>query len=379
MKILVNASTLVVGGGIQIGVSFIQKALEESRFEWRFLVSQEIYLAFSSQIQSDERIVCIPISPAKLGSKSKKQILKIEEAWKPDIVYSIGFPSYIRFKQPEIGRYTNPWEINNKPLPWNLYPRWIERIKIKMGIWYRQYWARNAEFIETQTEAARLGISRRVRFPLTKIKVIPNSPNKIFLDAGKYKRESNKNDVSRIFCLAAPYPHKNLKIIPQVARILKDKFGSTPLFILTIPETNEQWMNIKREALRLGVETQIENLGKICLEQCLAFYNKSDIVFLPTLMEIFSATYLEAMAMGVPIVTTDLDFAHDNCGDAALYCSPNDASDAAKKIYTLLSDETLKNDLINKGMLKLQSYPENNKKYKLLFEWFEEIIKKNRT
>lgn len=378
MKILVNASTLVVGGGIQIGVSFIQKALEEPHFEWRFLVSQGIYLALSTQIQSDERVVCIPVSPAKLGSKSKKQILKIEADWKPDIIYSIGFPSYIRFKQPEIGRYTNPWEINNKPLPWHLYPRLIDRLKIEMGIWYRQYWARKAEYIETQTEAAKLGISRRVRFPLTKIKVIPNSPNKIFLEAGKDKGENILNEVPRIFCLAAPYPHKNLKIIPQVARILKEKFGSTPLFVLTIPETNEQWMNIKNDAIRLGVETQIENLGKISLEQCLACYKKSDVTFLPTLMEIFSATYLEAMAMGVPIVTSDLDFAHDNCGDAALYCAPNDASDAAKKIYTLLSDESLKKDLINKGMLKLQSYPENNEKYKLLFDWFEEIIKENR-
>ena len=39
--------------------------------------------------------------------------------FKPDLVYSIGYPSYINFNNVELGRYTNPWEINSEPLPWH--------------------------------------------------------------------------------------------------------------------------------------------------------------------------------------------------------------------------------------------------------------------
>lgn len=376
MKVLVNASTLIVGGGIQIGVSFIQRAFEESRFEWRFLVSLGIYEALSALIQSDERIICIPVTPAKLGSKSKKQILKIEADWKPDIVYSIGFPSYIRFKQPEIGRYTNPWEINNKPLPWHLHPGLFDRVKIEMGILYRQYWARKAEYIETQTEAARLGIEKRVRFPKERVKVIPNSSNKIFIEAGEQiLKTEGSGELKHIFCLAAPYPHKNLASIPDVALELKRSFGLEPLFMLTIPEGGPVIEEIKRKSAKLGMASQVKNLGKLKLEECLDYYRKSDLVFLPTLMEVFSATYLEAMAMRVPIVTTDLDFAHDNCGDAALFFKPDDPKDAAIKINEVLTNNNLQKDLIGKGIRKLRSYSDNKEKYKQLFDWFEAIIK----
>ncbi len=195
MKILVNATTLVVGGGIQVGVSFIQVAIKEKRFEWKFLVSKGIFDSLLPDIRNKHHVICIPVSPAKiiLGKKSKIKILRICKDWKPDIIYSIGFPSYIHFKQLEIGRYTNGWEINKKPLPWKLYPKISDRIKIWLAILYRQIWARRATYIETQTEAAKKGIVERVRFPTDRIKVIPNSPNKIFIDAGKANKKFLQN------------------------------------------------------------------------------------------------------------------------------------------------------------------------------------------
>lgn len=377
MRILVNATTLVVGGGIQVGVSFIQMAVQSARFEWRFLVSKGIYDSLDVNIRNLEFIICIPVSPAKLidGRKSRKKILKISRDWDPDLIYSIGFPSYIRFKQTEIGRYTNPWEINSKPLPWNLYPRIRDRIKIKLGIWYRHFWARKASYIETQTEAAKLGIIHRVGFSQDKIKVIPNSPNQIFIEAGRSRIERPAGIEKYVFCLAAPHPHKNISIVPEVAEILNKKYGLRTIFWLTFPEEDDVMNRIIEKSIALNVEHQIINLGKLKLEECLDFYRKADLVFLPTLMEIFSATYLEAMAMGVPIVTTDLDFAHDNCGDAALFFRSNDIEDAAAKIYEVLTEWQISSELVKQGYAKLNSYPSNVLKYTKLFDWFEEIIK----
>jgi glycosyltransferase involved in cell wall biosynthesis len=77
-----------------------------------------------------------------------------------------------------------------------------------------------------------------------------------------------------------------------------------------------------REARRYSVSDSIFNVGWLTLSECIDWYNRSDIVFLPTLLETFSATYLEAMRMGRPIVTCDLDFARDICKDAAAYFPP---------------------------------------------------------
>jgi hypothetical protein len=122
MKILVNASGLVVGGGIQIGVSFIEVAVKRKGIEFLFVVSKGIYDNLDLELIEKYNIHCCEISPSHpiKGYGSRKLIRRLEREFNPSFIYSLGFPSYIRFSNPEVGRYTNPWEINPEPLPWNV-------------------------------------------------------------------------------------------------------------------------------------------------------------------------------------------------------------------------------------------------------------------
>lgn len=377
MKVLVNASTLVVGGGIQIGISFIEEAIAESRFKWHFVISPAIMKALPYTLKDEANFTVIETSPAKIikGYKGRHEIKKLCREWAPDLIYSIGFPSYISFDKIEIGRYTNPWEINLDILPWEVYPSLLDRIRIQLGIWYRQYWAKKAAYIETQTEAAKLGIVKRLGFQSNKVMVVPNSPNPIFISSDSVVDLAETNSSLKVFCLAAAYPHKYLIFIPEVAYNLKEIYGVEPTFYVTIPESGKLWKDLFVRSIELGVGHQILNLGVLDLEACKKQYSASDLVFLPTLLEVFSATYVEAMAMGVPIVTTDLAFARDNCGDGARYFERHNAEDAASKIYEVLTDKNLRFDLIGKGKEKLNTYPGIKQKYNALFNWFEQIIK----
>jgi glycosyltransferase involved in cell wall biosynthesis len=92
-------------------------------------------------------------------------------------------------------------------------------------------------------------------------------------------------------------------------------------------------------------------------------YKSADICLLPTLLETFSATYPEAMAMGLPIVTTDLGFAHDVCDDAALYFRPQDAQAAADCILRLVDDPQLWTQQIARGKEILKRYPTPQERY----------------
>ncbi len=379
MKILVNASTLVVGGGIQVGVSFIENVIKNNDFEWLFLVSEGIYLNLSDQLKNDSRIKCVKTSPSRVfsGIKSRKFIKQIARRFKPSIVYSVGFPSYISFKEIEIGRYTNPWEFNDDPLPWHTVSGLHRKIIVKLGIIYRRLWARNADYIETQTEAAKRGISKKIFFPKRNIKVIPNSLNKLFLQEKEkieFPEDSSKKE-NLIFCLSAPYEHKNLDLIPLVANVLKNKHKLSVQFILTIPEDSSLWMKINTLAKKLEVSELISNVGVLKIKDCLYYYKKSKLVFLPTLLEVFSATYLESMALKVPIVTSDLSFARDNCKDAALFFEAGNANDAALKIKQLITDKELYKQLINKGERVLSEYPSIDEKYQDLLNYFKKIIR----
>ena len=81
-----------------------------------------------------------------------------------------------------------------------------------------------------------------------------------------------------------------------------------------------------------------------------------DIVLMPTLLEIFSTTYLEAMYMQVPIIASDMGFARDICWDSALFCSPLNAKDYAEKILMLSENSNLRNELITKGTENLKRF-----------------------
>lgn len=371
MRIIVNAATLVVGGGVQVGITFIENALIRDEHTYLFLVSKAIYDALICKFESDNRLILIEKSPAHPlnGYRSRKIIKNAVSEFKPDIVYSIGFPSYISFSTFEIGRYTNPWEINPEPLPWHLYDNIVTKVKIKLGIKYRQFWAKKADRIETQTQAAKEGIHKRLEYPLEQIFVVPNSANNIFQE-NCISDDKPLNDDLIIFCLAAGYPHKNLDIIPFVAKELQDRYGISACFVVTLDEGSELLSEIYSDAKKLNVTDLIKNVGKLDLFGCLEQYSKSKIVFLPTLLEVFSATYLEAMAVGRPIITSDLSFAHDNCGDAALYFKPGDYVDAAKNIYDLVDDQKLYAEQVAKGRAKLNEYPTVSEKYDILFNHF---------
>jgi len=378
MKVSVNATTLIIGGGIQLGVSFIEYATRNSNIEWQFLISEEIFSNLEMELKNDPRIIVVKKSPAKIfqGYKSRIQIKCMIKKFIPDIIYSLGFPSYIVFKQTEMGHYTNPWEINPEPLPWQTIDGLINRLITRLGILYRIMWARRANFIETQTEAAKLGISKRAHYSLDNIFVVPNSPNSIFVKQGEKIKDIGKlfEKENNVFCLSAPYGHKNLDLIPFVASKLKHDFKYQVKFILTIPPKSKLWIDILEKSNKLNVSEYIDNVGPLKLSDCIDFYKKSKIVFLPTLLEIFSATFLEAMAMKVPIITTNLEFAHDNCKNAALFFNHGDAKHAASLIYEISTNKALYLDQVISGSKILNSYPSANNKYISLFKYFKRVV-----
>jgi glycosyltransferase involved in cell wall biosynthesis len=74
----------------------------------------------------------------------------------------------------------------------------------------------------------------------------------------------------------------------------------------------------------------------------------------PTLLESFSGTYIEAMHFGLPIITSDLDFAHTVCGDAAIYCDPLSIKSIRDAILRLKKSPVLCDELVEKGYKRLK-------------------------
>jgi glycosyltransferase involved in cell wall biosynthesis len=60
------------------------------------------------------------------------------------------------------------------------------------------------------------------------------------------------------------------------------------------------------------------------------------VVVIPSQLESFPLVLWEAMGIGCPIITSDLDFAREACGDAAVYCDPLSGSAFGDAMLTIL-------------------------------------------
>lgn len=217
-------------------------------------------------------------------------------------------------------------------------------------------------------------ISERVEALIkhSEVRTITNYYNQVFDDRGawKYKRIDDFNGIS-LLTLSSPYPHKNIAISIDIARILKDKHPDFKFrFVLSI----------KKEDLP-PIDQSIEDcflfLDKVDIEECPSLYEQCDFAFVPSLIECFTAMYAEAMRMKMPIITTDLPFARGLCGEAALYYEPLSAKDAAGAIYNLSNNVKLIKSLVKKGEEQLNIFDTSEQRARKLIKYCEDVCSMN--
>ncbi|MBC7795124.1 MAG: glycosyltransferase family 4 protein [Clostridia bacterium] len=91
-------------------------------------------------------------------------------------------------------------------------------------------------------------------------------------------------------------------------------------------------------------------LGTLNRAQLAAVYSEADAVVMPSIVESLGLPLLEAMQFGKPIVTVDRPYAHDACGDAAVYVNPYDAQAMADAMRSVIEDDALKKTLSARGL-----------------------------
>jgi glycosyltransferase involved in cell wall biosynthesis len=172
-----------------------------------------------------------------------------------------------------------------------------------------------------------------------RIAVVPNgTPRSSHFHAPDSRRIQEKmtNHPARLrLCYPAlGHPHKNHEILPETFRILRDTYGidDVAIFVTVEPADSFNARNFLLAVDALGLNRQIVNLGRLDQPEVATVYRYSHGLLMPTLLESFSLTYLDAMQFGVPILTSDYYFAREVCADAAWYFDPLDPNAIASVI-----------------------------------------------
>jgi glycosyltransferase involved in cell wall biosynthesis len=376
LNILFNATTLRKGGPLSRAAHFLLELQNDPRgHTWHLAVSSTLVAELERLGAATlDRLHVFDQSPAQ-SLRSRRQLSQLADRLAPDCVFTFAGPAYVKFHARHLLGCALGWVTH---ATWQAYRsasfpyQWIRKPLLAM---YQGYWLRQADGWVVQTEAARQGLHRRVGVPLAEIAIVPNSCGKIYLGGLRIAPESRPSGKWRILCFAAPYPHKRLDLVPHVAKELLSIDPALDFeFVLTLPPESRIYRRLVARARALGVTERMYNQGPIPIADGPRLYASSDICFLPTVLETFTATFPEAMAMHIPIVTTDLDFAHDICQDAAIYFQPNNARSAARQLASVIRDKALRSRLVESGEKVLSGLPLPSEQYGRYVELMTKMV-----
>ncbi|MFH0882222.1 MAG: glycosyltransferase [bacterium] len=383
MKILFNATNLKIGGGIQKAFEFVHAIRRwGGEHTWRLLLSNEIAVNLTAEDRADHlEVEIFDISPARRlrGRRGRARIREIERTFQPDLVFTLLGPAYVRFRAPHVTGYAVllVTQTADKEAWKRSYPGW-KALRMRLWLLWQWMWIRGHAAYISETEVDAQGLARVLGRSREEIHVIPNSCSSIYLSADSRKTPPHPMlnalpaDAKVLLTFAGPHPHKNHAVLPEVAKALQTKSPETVWrFVITLPEG--PWGELKTKADALGVGKMLVNIGPVRPVEGPSLYTRADVMLLPTLMEVFSASYPEAMAMGVPIVTSDRPFAHDVCGDAALYADPFDGEALAEAVLRLMGDQTLRRQQIRHGEKRLTMFGTAEERFRAHLAIFERI------
>ncbi len=361
MKLVINCSTLSASGATQVSVSFIYECINFPENEYFLFLSKTVSQQISAADFPDNFHFYILENHPAYGIKGFK-IRKLMRTWmqsiKPDVVFSVFGPSWWTPEVPHLQGYAYSHYIyEDSPLFTKLSP--IQKFKINIfKLIHINFLIRNGDHYVSETKDVSNRLKKLINKKGKKYYTVTNTANNFFIEYqnnsygdNKQLLPERKSGEFRFLSLCTYHVHKNLDILNEVIPILNTTFPDNNIrFVLTIDEENynDKFSPVSKKS--------IINLGRVDVQDCPQLYQECDALFLPTLLECFSANYPEAMVMERPILTSNLSFATEVCVDAARYFDPMAPNDIAQNIIELVTNENLRTHLVLAGKKRLKEF-----------------------
>ena len=153
----------------------------------------------------------------------------------------------------------------------------------------------------------------------------------------------NKESIPIIICVGRLIKEKNQECLINAIKDLDVK--------LLLIGNGTEYNYLKKLVKSLNIENKVQFETSIQHENIASYYNKSDIFALPIKYGGFAIPALEAAASGIPVILPKQKFDPnpDLIKDFALLIDNNPES-FKKAIQKVLSEKSLRDDLINKGL-----------------------------
>lgn len=178
-------------------------------------------------------------------------------------------------------------------------------------------------------------------------------------DVDLFNRKAGAHNISEyiqgeyVLFIGASYIHKNgERAIEAFSKIS----GHTKLRLLVVGGRRQYLDVLQKKVAAMNFDDRVKFVPYVPPEDLVALYRGASMLLFPSLYEGFGIPPLEAMACGCPVVASRVSSIPEVCGEAAYYVDPYNYDNIAEGIQRVLSDETLRADMILKGLERVKSF-----------------------
>lgn len=332
-------------GGAQTMLSRLLRGMEQSKYEIRlFICSAQLNNSIESEI-AKAGIQCTFLNISENATGIKKIINKIKayiifknalNKYDPDIIHNHldNFYSFIYCI------------LNHKKLIFTIHS-WPDRLAFpKMKRYLKALYKKDNIYL--------VGVANSVseqayKVLLDKKEVITTIYNPI--EINKYYHIGHEDDVFDYIHVGRLTPIKDQRLLIKAFSMVIAKFPKSKLLIVGDGELRVELEAFAREC---NVDEQVFFLGN--RSDIPELLSVSDAFVLSSKSEACPVTVLEAMASGLPVISTNVGAVYEQLGTDRLLVEPGNVDELAKKMILIQEDSKLFEYIVEQEKFRIQDF-----------------------
>ena len=337
MRIVLVTHNLRVAGGLSVGQRIV-RTLPKIAPEHKYLIIVPSGCGYpvTSEQSTVQVVECPPMGLLKRMFWERISLPRIVASFHPDWIWCLG--NY-GLRHPECrqsllfhdSHLIYPAAAFGDVSSWYRFKKWLLKRKLRDSL-------PCISTVYCQTDIVRQRFYQTFSYPLDKIAFCPGafSLPKPSVDLPEsFNCSSLVNGMFRLFYVSSCSGHKNHRILLDVFNTYREELSDVVCFLTIDSEENARASSFVQEIRERSLEKQLIPIGHLSADQVARCYGEMNALIFPSLLETVGFPLIEAMQFELPIIVSDLDFAHEICGSAAEYVDPSSAESIKDGILTL--------------------------------------------
>ena len=202
---------------------------------------------------------------------------------------------------------------------------------------------------------------KRLKIPAEKITVTyeatSSSLHEVALPPEQIKNILSQYGLSQPFIVytGSLYPHKNVDLLIE-AVVKHNLRKEVDLQLALICSRSVFWERTHEKIKNRGLEDTVKMLGFLDDTNLSKIYSLALALVHPSKIEGFGLTGLEAMSVGLPVISSNASCLPEVYGQAALFFDPGSVDNLVKSLDALIRDPALREQLAESGYRQVRKY-----------------------